>query len=448
MNSVRAFLHHQLERLTTVPAVTQISLGYALYMLFGWVLLCLPIAIAAEAPSVNALDHLFTSVSAVSTTGLVTTSTQGTYSFFGEFVILALIQAGGLGYMTLGSFVVLTRTGELPSARRAVGEKAFTLPAGFDLASFLRAVVVFSFVIEAIGAAVLFFAFRRTGVEDAWWIAIFHSVSAFCTAGFGLFDTSLEAFRTDPVVNLTIAALSYLGAIGFIVMLDLWRRLVGRSKRMTLTSRLILVVTMWFTVGATMLIFLSDPLIGELPPADRLLTSFFQAMTAMTTVGFNTYPIADFGRGALIILMVLMVIGASPSGTGGGLKTTTFTAMWGFARCQLLGRERVRFWGREVPETRLRTAAAATGLYLATLTIGVYLLELILPKEAAFEDVLFEAVSALGTVGLSRGLTPDLTSLGEIVVIGLMFAGRVGPLTLAMALTLRRARPSGNDLAV
>lgn len=448
MKSVRAFLLHQFERLASVPPVTQISLGYALYMLFGWALLSLPFAGAPNAPATDALDHLFTAVSAVSTTGLVTTSTQGTYTFFGEFVVLALIQVGGLGYMTLGSFVVLTRTGELSSSRRAVGEKAFTLPAGFDLTSFLRAVVVFSLVIEAIGAAILYIAFQRAGLDDVWWLAIFHSVSAFCTAGFGLFDTSLEAFRTDPVVNITIAALSYLGAIGFIVMLDLWRRLIGRTRRMTLTSRLILAVTLWFAIGATALIFLGDASIRALPPADRLMTSFFQAMTAMTTVGFNTFPVADLGRGTLIVLMVLMVIGASPSGTGGGLKTTTFTAMWGFARCQLLGRDRVTFWGREVPEARLRTAAAATGLYLGTLVVGVYLLELILPKDAAFEDILFEAVSALGTVGLSRGLTPDLTALGELVIIALMFTGRVGPVTLAMALTLRRARPSGNDLAI
>jgi trk system potassium uptake protein TrkH len=261
------------------------------------------------------------------------------------------------------------------------------------------------------------------------------SVSAFCTAGFSLSNSSLEPFVADFWVNAVIAALSYLGAIGFIVCVDFWRMLRGKVKRMTLTSRIILWTTLWLSFLGTLLLFVGEPSLRALPPDRRLLAAFFQCMTAMTTVGFNTINIAALSKASLLLIIVLMVIGASPAGTGGGIKSTTLSAMVGVMRSAARGEREVSFWGRTIPIERVHMASATLGYYLFTLTAGTYLLEI--AESTPFEANFFEAASALGTVGLSMGITPELTNLGRLILILLMFCGRVGPLTLGAALFCR-----------
>ena len=415
--------------------VRMVALGYLTYILAGWILLALPLSHAGA--RIASLDALFTSASALSTTGLTTVSTGHGFSLFGQIVILALIQIGGIGYMTFGSFVVLSRRGDLSDRREQIGKIVFSMPAEFRIAKFVRSVIVFTVLVEMAGVAALFLAFRQAGLDHPLWSATFHSISAFCTAGFGLYDTNFEALRGNVTVNAILGILSYLGAIGFIVFVDAWRRLIGKTDRITLTSRIILVTTAWVSLAGIALFYIAEPTIQALPAYERLVASAFQVMAAITTVGFNTIPIGQLSQASLFLIIMLMVVGASPSGTGGGLKTTTFSALFGVIRSALLGKDKVTFWRKEIPEDRIRLAIASLGFYVGALILGCYLLAL--SESLPFEGLLFEAASALGTVGLSTGITAQLTPIGKLILILLMFIGRVGPLTFGVALFL----PSG-----
>lgn len=424
-----------------------VFLGYSSYILCGWLLLCLPFAQCAS--GVSSLDNLFTATSAVSTTGLVTVDISKYYNFLGQFIIMCLIQLGGIGYMTFGSFVILSRKANLSNLRSDVGRTVFSLPSSFHIDKFVRAVICFTLIIELLGAAALYAIFKYNNVENPLWSAIFHSVSAFCTAGFSLFSNSFEGFAGNFWLNLTIGVLSYLGAIGFIVCLDYWRMLRGEVKSITLTSKIILWATFWLSVVGTTIIFLVEPSIKSLPLDTRILSSFFQAMTAMTTVGFDTISIGGLSKASLLIIIILMIIGASPSGTGGGLKSTTFSAILGIMRSAMRGEKEVRFWGKVIPLERLWTAVAGLGFYLLALLIGTFLL--LLTENFSFLELVFEASSALGTVGLSMGITAALSDVGKIVIILLMFCGRLGPLTFSIALFFKQGlkrEEMDSDLAV
>ena len=427
--------------------VRLVALGYLSYVILGWLVLSMPFFHVADA--VSALDALFTSTSAVSTTGLATVSTGHDYNVAGQVVILVLIQLGGIGYMTFGSFVVLSRSSVLSERRQQIGRTVFSMPEEFRIDKFIRSVIVFTAVAEAVGACALFVAFSRAGIDDPAWSAVFHSVSAFCTAGFGLHDDSFERLRGNVPVNVILGALSYLGAIGFIVCVDGWRYVIGKTARLTLTSRIILVATAWLSLGAIALFFVAEPSIRALPPYERLAAACFQVMTAVTTVGFNTIPIGGLSQASLFLIIFLMIIGASPAGTGGGLKTTTFSAIVGVIRSTILGRGKVTFWGKEIPEERVRVAVASLGFYTSALIFGCYLLAL--TESAPFEQLLFETVSALGTVGLSTGITAQLTPIGKLILVGLMFIGRLGPLAFGIALFFPSGSPDDRrreDLAI
>ncbi|MEW6412907.1 MAG: potassium transporter TrkG [Candidatus Zixiibacteriota bacterium] len=406
-----------------------VALGYLSYILIGWLLLALPFM---NNSGVTALDNLFIATSAVSTTGLVTVDIAKSYTFLGQLVILLLIQIGGVGYMTFGSFVILSRSPEITKRRAEISETVFSLPESFRIDKFLRSVVRFTIVIEFLGAVALYFAFTSAGVPDAAWQAVFHSVSAFCTAGFSLFSTSFESFSANFWLNIIIAVLSYLGAIGFIVCVDYWRKIRGKVKQVTLTSKIILWVTFWITLVGAALIFMGEPSINQHRTEDRILESLFQAMTAITTVGFNTVSIGALSNASLLIIIMMMVVGASPSGTGGGLKSTTFSALLGVMKSALKGRHEVTFWGKLVPSRRVWSAMASLSFYSSALLIGAYLLEL--TQQTSFAANVFEAASALGTVGLSTGITASLTDLGKCILILLMYCGRLGPVTFGMAL--------------
>lgn len=422
-------------------------LGYLSYLLVGWLFLCLPFVQRGQ--GVKALDSLFIASSAVSTTGLVTVSVADSYNFLGQLIVLVLIQLGGIGYMTFGSFVILSRKTTLSPERSNVGQTVFSLPMSFRIDKFIRSVISFTIVFEFLGALALYPIFRNGGDPNALWSAIFHSVSAFCTAGFSLYNNSFESYAGNFGLNAVVSILSYLGAIGFIVCVDYWRMLRGKIHQVTLTSRIILWSSFWLTLAGTVLIFLTEPAVQPMTPDLKLMASFFQAMTAMTTVGFNTISISHLSRASLLVLTTLMIIGASPSGTGGGLKSTTFSALIGVMRSALRGNQEVRFWGRAVPIERVWMAMAGMGFYIFMFLAGTYLLEL--TENFEFEQSLFEAASALGTVGLSTGVTPALSTIGKLVITFLMFCGRLGPLTFGIALFFTgplKPDEQDNDLAV
>lgn len=436
----RAILRH-------TPPPKLLLLGYLSYIALGWILLSLP---AAQTVPVGAIDTLFIATSAVSTTGLVTIDPGSSFSFFGEIVILALIQMGGLGYMTIGSFVALHLAHRFDPLRAETTRNAFGLPESVNPATFIRAVVLFALLCEAIGALALWAMFRAQGVEDAVWSAIFHSVSAFATAGFSLNSNSFEGFADHAGITLTLSALALLGAMGFLIVVDFWRHLTGQSRYLGFTSKVIWRITLSFLVVGTAILFVAEPTYQAMPPEDRLLASFFQVMTASTTVGFNTTPIGDLAPAIIVVLFFLMIVGASPAGTGGGLKTTSFAALVGLVRSTLKGRGSVRFFKRDIPLERLQTATASLSYYMGLLLVATFLLLLADPG-LPFDQVLFEAISAMGTVGMSMGITGDLTDLGKLVIIVLMTAGRVGILTFGMALASHdesRDEEADNDLVI
>lgn len=410
--------------------------GYAFYMLLGWGLLCLPFS---QTVPVSILDNLFTAVSAVSTTGLVTVDPGGSYTFFGQLVVLLLIQAGGIGYMTIGSFVMLATVQHLSPLRERLARAAFTLPDNLSIGSFIGTVVIYTVIIEVIGAALLYASFSSAGQEGAVWSAVFHSVSAFCTAGFSLNPNSMESYRGDVGVNTIISVLSILGAMGFLIAFDVWKSLTRKSLQISFTSQVILVITAAFLAVGTAIIAIADPGIAALPSGERFMAAFFQAMTAATTVGFNTHPIGGLAPAVIVLLCLLMAIGASPSGTGGGLKTTTFAAMVGLVRSTVRQRPEITFFRRVIPPARLQLAMASSAYFAMLMTPAVFALCLT-DGGKDFEALLFEAISAIGTVGLSMGITGTLSDAGKAIIILLMFAGRVGILTFGIALATKEER--------
>jgi trk system potassium uptake protein TrkH len=278
----------------------------------------------------------------------------------------------------------------------------------------------------------------------------FHSVSAFCTAGFSLFADSLVGFNADAPVLVAISILSVLGAIGFLVAGETWDRLRGRQRRLSISARVILAMTA-ATIGLGIVVLaLTEPLITAMPPGARLLNAFFQAMTAATTVGFNAIPTDGIAHLSVMVTYVPMLIGASPSGTGGGLKSTAVATQWAFMLAVLRGREEVTLFGVAVPPAKLRQAIASFFMAATVLTVAMF--PLVATETLDFERLLFEAISALGTVGLSLGATAELTDAGKAVISVVMYVGRVGVLAFGVALALRQRRdhviPRREDLAI
>ncbi|MFA5148353.1 MAG: potassium transporter TrkG [Candidatus Omnitrophota bacterium] len=409
-----------------------VALGYLTYVVVGWALLCVPYF---QKTPVVPLDNLFIASSAISTTGLATVDVASSYNFLGQLVVLILIQLGGIGYMTFGSFVILSAKRTLEEDQKRVMHTVFSIPKDFKIEKFIKSVVGFSFFFELLGAIALLPVFLRAGVDNPVWQAVFHSISAFCTAGFSLFPNSMENFKDNIWLNVVVSALSILGAMGFIVCVDAWRVITGKIKEVTFTTRIIVVATFWLLVIGTVACFLTEPFGGQVMPDKKILYSFFQIMTALTTVGFNTVPINALSESVILLLTFMMIIGASPSGTGGGLKTTTFSAIIGLVRSTCRGDSEVKFWGRRVPDDRVKTAVATFVFYVLALSAGTYLLTL--TDSFPFSKILFESASALGTVGLSMGITSSLTALGKFIIILMMFVGRVSPLSLGVSLFVK-----------
>lgn len=407
--------------LANIKPFKVLALGFLTYVLIGTFLISLPFA---QKIQVSLVDNLFNVVSAMSTTGLTTGSVSTMYTFFGQLVLLGLIQLGAIGYMTLTSFFILSRSDKLSTTRIRILSAEFTLPESFKIKQFVKHVVIFTLITELIGSLLLWQEFRTLGIHNCLWAGIFHAVSAFSTAGFSLFSTGLEGFRDNVLVNMTIATLCYMGAIGFIVPLDIYRRLKGESKEITFTSKVILTITALVSILGTFAYVVLEK--------TDVMMGFFQVMSASTTAGFNTVPIGLLSPSVLLVLIIAMIIGASPSGTGGGIKTTTVSVLIGIVSSVMRGHpEKITFLKRAIPFNRVFTAVAATVCYVSLLTFAVFLLCIF--ENHSFLELCFETASALGTVGLSMGITSTLTDIGKIILTITMFLGRLGPLTLGIA---------------
>lgn len=423
-----------LKKLQRLEPARILLFGYLLIMVLGFALLMLPFVQEKDA---NWLDHLFTSISAVSTTGLVTLSVSDTYNLVGEIIVMLLIQIGGLGYMSVASFIILGSRKRISKFASRLLRTDFSLGEKEELIGFVKGVIYFAFGIELLGAIALYFIFSANGVNQPIWNAIFHSISAFCTAGFALFGNSFEDYGGNIALNTVITVLAMCGSIGFLVFVDLYQRFFGKTKKLTFTTKIILRFTGVLLVLSVVAILLLETSFAANTGLEQFLLSFFQAMTALSTVGFNTYPIGDLSVTVLYIIIILMLIGASPAGTGGGIKSTSVTAMFAVVKSTLMGKKHITFMGSRIPDNRLRLAAANFFFYIAVLFLCI--LALTYTEQLDVYALIFEASSAIGTVGLSMGITGDLSVAGKWIVIFLMFVGRLGAASFGLALFKREA---------
>lgn len=421
--------------------------GFFLYTVLGFLLLSLPLF---HRDSVGFLDNLFISTSAISTTGLVTVSVYDSYNIFGQIIVMGLFQIGGIGYMTLTTYYLLFTTKKITHWHNKVIGAEFTLPKTIMIKDFIKSVVFFTVIMETLGTIAFYISFSKTGMETGKtiWFSIFHSVSAFCTAGFGLFNDSFVGYSENVLVNSTISILAIAGSLGFIVITDVWYRIRGKSNEISFTTKIIVYGFILLLTIGTLLVYFAEPLIQN--SETSLMKSFFQAMTAMTTVGFNTIPTGGLSLPILLFVTFLMYLGASPSGTAGGLKITTLTAMLSVLKSRLFGQKKITFLGRTIPFERLYVATSTFILY--TSIIFLFCFFMAFTEDFEFEKILFEIASALGTVGLSTGITGDLSDIGKLLIIVLMFVGRVGVLTFGFALLERKQDDNAaiieDDLAI
>jgi len=430
-------------RLQSLSPSALLVAGFALTILAGMALLMLPGMCSEE--RIGFVDALFTATSAVCVTGLVVVDTGTYFTRAGQWLILALIQIGGLGIFTFSTVFVILLMGKPTLKRHLLIQEAVTQFPYRNLLVLLRNILLFTFGAEAIGALCLWLAFKeRLGDETAVYFSIFHSISAFCNAGFSLWPNSLEGYSGNMAVCLTIMILIILGGLGFTVIAEMAERMAGKrskTKKLSLHSRVVLVSTaLLILFGALLFGSLErNNVLASMPFPEQVLVSLFQSVTARTA-GFNTVPLSGLASASLFTLVILMFIGASPGSVGGGVKTTTFAVYAAMIVSYLRGKENVEMFGRTIPVqiTSKAMATIAVSFFLVIFsTLSIQILEgqhIHSPTHTYFLDWLFEVVSAYGTVGLATGLMPGLGDISKLVIVGTMFVGRVGPLGLALSL--------------
>jgi potassium uptake TrkH family protein len=416
-----------------------IVFAFALGVLAGTALLLLPFATAEEG-SASFTTALFTSTSALCVTGLIVVDTPTYWTQFGQVVILGLIQVGGIGIMTLASLLALLVARRLGLRTRLIAQAETAAPELRDVRRLVLGVVLLSLLFEAVAASVLtvrFWASYDMGLGSAIYRGVFHAVSAFNNAGFALWSDSLVGFVTDGWVSLTVAFAIIAGSLGFPVWLELWRR--GASPRTwTLHTKLTVGVTFALVAAGFAAVaafeWSNAATAGGLGTDGKLLASFFQGVTPRTA-GFNTLDYASVTEETLFVTDLLMFIGAGSASTGGGIKVTTFALLVLMVWSEVRGDPHVSAFGRRVPAHAQRQAFSVA--FIATAAVVAGTVVLMADSVHPFRDVLFEAVSAFGTVGLSTGITAEWNDLGRVTLVVLMFLGRTGPYTLAVALALR-----------
>lgn len=414
-------------------------LGFAGVIFTGAFLLMLPVASRTGTPT-DFLTALFTATSATCVTGLVVVDTATHWSSFGQVVILALIQVGGLGFMSIATFFFILMGKRIGLKERLVIQESLNQLRVSGVVRLVKAIFLYTFSLEGFFALILATRFYFDyGFPRCLWLGIFHAVSAFNNAGFDLMGNfrSLTGYVSDPVVNLSITTLIILGGLGFSVAMELLNYFPRR--RLSVHAKLVLRVTFLLIAGGALIFGILEwnHALRDLPLQGKILASYFQAVTPRTA-GFNTVDIGQLNPATQFFLIILMFIGASPGSTGGGIKTATFALLvltvWSIAR----GKEDVELFRRRIPHWQVYKALAVVLLSIGLVTLVTLLLSV--TERASFLAILFEAVSAFGTVGLSTGITPQLSPAGKLLIILTMFGGRLGPLTLAYALAQRHRK--------
>ena len=416
-------------RLTTFRII---ACGFIALILTGTLLLSLPFA-SRKAGSAEWLDCLFTATSAVCVTGLVVQDTASFWTPFGQAVILALIQIGGMGVVTAAVSLAFLSGRKIGLMQRGVMQESISAPQLGGIVRLTRFIVLTSLGMEAAGALLLLPAMiPRFGIGPGIWRAVFHAVSAFCNAGFDLMGSgapfsSLTGFSRDPWVNIPVMLLITAGGIGFLVWNDLkehgfrWKQYRLQTKAALVTSAcLILLPALWFFFFET----------EQLPAEERILPSLFQSVT-LRTAGFNTMDLNGISRTGQALMIVCMLVGGSPGSTAGGMKTTTAAMLLITAFAVFRRRDHVTLWGRRIADDAVRQAVAILMMYVLLFFVSGMVISR--TEGLPLMSCLFETASAIGTVGLSLGITPGLSAASRLILILLMFLGRVGGLTLIYA---------------
>ncbi|NGQ94462.1 Trk family potassium uptake protein [Brevibacillus sp. SYP-B805] len=417
-------------------------LGFALIILIGAALLHLPVA-TVDGQGLPWLDAMFTATSATCVTGLVVVDTGTTFTLFGQLVILSLIQVGGLGFMTFATLFALIVRKRISLSERLLLQESLNQLSIEGIVRLAKMILIFTAIIELTGGLLLAIRFSfDMPLGRALYFGLFHAISNFNNAGFDLMGnfSSLTRYVEDPLVTLVVCALITLGGIGFMVMTELYE--YRSTRRLSLHTKVVLATSGLLVAVGTLLIFLLEyenpKTLQPLSGMGKILASLFQAVTPRTA-GANTLNIPDLQQSTLFLIIILMFVGASPGSTGGGIKTTTFATLIGAVWAQIKGREDVILFRQRILPHMIYKSLTVTlsGLFIVT---AVTMILSITERGADFLMLLFEATSAFGTVGLSMGLTPHLTPVGETIIMLTMFAGRVGPLTIAYALAQRKKK--------
>ena len=435
-----------------------IAIGFIILIAVGTFLLTLPIA-SADGTATPVIDALFTATTSSCVTGLVTVNTLEHWSTFGHIVILILIQFGGLGVVTFTTLFLIFTGKRISLKQRMVIQDAYNLDTLKGLVKLTKRVVMGTFCVEGVGALFYMIRFVPQFGARGIWISIFTSVSAFCNAGIDILGPdSLAPYRSDVLVNVTTMALIIVAGLGFPVWWDVIR--VGKAARsedtkgrifqkLSLQSKLVLSVTFFLITGGALFILIADwsheRSLGSLPVYEKILAAFFQSVT-VRTAGFQTILQEGFTNASQLVSMILMFIGGSPGGTAGGVKTVTISMIVLSVMANLKGDKDTEIFHRRISDGMIRKGVAVVTVSFAVLLVSIIALSLTMP-EASILDVVYESVSAIATVGLSRSFTGSLTTVGKAIIICTMYLGRIGPITMALAFNARaKNKKAGRQL--
>lgn len=425
-----------------------IMLSFLLVIAIGTALLMLPIS-RLEGQQVSFIDTLFTATSAVCVTGLLTCPAVTTWSVFGQTVILILIQIGGLGFITISSWILIMLHKRMNIRSRMLVQDSFNLNGLSGIVRFTKKVIVGTFIIEAIGALLYMMVFVPEFGAKGIWISVFTSISAFCNAGIDIIsDNSLCDYALNPIINFVTCALIVLGGIGFIVWWDILNTVqkvkikgMHAFRELTLHTKIVLFATAILIFGGMILFFIFEQdnpqTIGNMSLGNKLMASFFQSVTTRTA-GFATIPQENFTNASAAVSLLLMFIGGSPAGTAGGIKTITVAVVFATAFATIRGHKDVVLFGRTVNKQAVGKSASVICMSFLIMTTSTILLAAV--TEADMLAVMYETISATATVGLTRNLTGSLNSAGKLIIIATMYLGRVGPISLAVAFNTRKEK--------
>lgn len=450
---------HKNKKKKSFSPTRRIAFSFLMVILIGSFLLSLPISNSVKGTPY--LDHLFIATSATCVTGLVPVVVSEQYTLYGQLIILALIQIGGLGFLTLLNMVLVAFKKKLSFTNKIIMQEALNQNSMGEMSIYIKRVIKYTVFFELLGMILLSIVFiPEYNIAKGLYYALFHSISAFCNAGFDVLGSnSLMNYQSNILVNLTICGLIISGGLGFVVWVDLrlsWKKYkehfkVFKLKKflsiLSLHTKIVLMTTVFLLISGTLIIlgleFNNPDSIGKLPLFDKILVSFFQS-TTLRTAGFATIDIAALHDPTKLMMSIFMFIGGSPAGTAGGIKTVTFAMIVLYIHSSIRGSDMTQLLKRSISDQVVKRAITITIISFFITLCGMFVLSA--SESQSFIDLTFEVFSAFATVGLTAGVTPLLTNIGKIVIIILMYIGRIGPITMVLVFAKRYNQMKGKDI--